>query len=230
MRRQGFTLIELLVVIAIIAILAAILFPVFARAREKARQASCQSNLKQLSLAFLMYAQDYDEKFPAQNLAHYPGGPAAYPQDACCVERNIAWMVIQPYTKNTQLLQCPSENETDFTRPATIYGPGGPIHYKFKHAFCANGSGVKLATISWPAEVVMIREYRAAHDDRQCGCRNPEPGGRRYNSAFADGHVKVMRAGDSLMMKRGNPWWDPHWLVDPSTGGWTADPSVGKDL
>ena len=62
--RKGFTLIELLVVIAIIAILAAILFPVFARAREKARQASCQSNLKQLTLAMLMYVQDYDEKFP----------------------------------------------------------------------------------------------------------------------------------------------------------------------
>ncbi|MFQ6098945.1 MAG: DUF1559 domain-containing protein, partial [Armatimonadota bacterium] len=62
-RTVGFTLIELLVVIAIIAILAAILFPVFSRAREKARQASCQSNLKQLALGFLMYAQDYDEKF-----------------------------------------------------------------------------------------------------------------------------------------------------------------------
>ena len=64
MKRRGFTLIELLVVIAIIAILAAILFPVFARAREKARQASCTSNLKQLTLGVIMYASDYDSKFP----------------------------------------------------------------------------------------------------------------------------------------------------------------------
>ena len=76
--RRGFTLIELLVVIAIIAILAAILFPVFARAREKARQSSCLSNVKQLTLGILMYADDYDEKFPVQDYTvaavTYPGG------------------------------------------------------------------------------------------------------------------------------------------------------------
>ncbi|MEN6304741.1 MAG: prepilin-type N-terminal cleavage/methylation domain-containing protein, partial [Armatimonadia bacterium] len=65
MKRRGFTLIELLVVIAIIAILAAILFPVFAKAREKARQSSCLSNMKQMGLACLQYAQDYDEVLPA---------------------------------------------------------------------------------------------------------------------------------------------------------------------
>ncbi len=91
--RRGFTLIELLVVIAIIAILAAILFPVFAKAREKARQASCQSNLKQWGLAFQMYSQDYDEMLPrGYNAA--PTGP---------------WFdVLQPYVKNRQLQECPS--------------------------------------------------------------------------------------------------------------------------
>src|SRR5258707_10170131 len=72
-RRQGFTLIELLVVIAIIAILAAILFPVFAQAREKARQAGCLSNLKQIGTAAMMYVQDYDETYPHQLALSIPG-------------------------------------------------------------------------------------------------------------------------------------------------------------
>jgi prepilin-type N-terminal cleavage/methylation domain-containing protein/prepilin-type processing-associated H-X9-DG protein len=98
--RKGFTLIELLVVIAIIAILAAILFPVFARAREKARSAACQSNLKQIALAVLMYVQDYDERFPKIWHHNCPGSPAPNPanwKDVCV-----------PYIKNAQLWACPS--------------------------------------------------------------------------------------------------------------------------
>ena len=94
MRRKAFTLIELLVVIAIIAILAAILFPVFAKARENARRASCQSNMKQLSLGIIQYTQDYDEKFPI----YYTGGtPYGWADNTL------------PYTKSTQILQCPSD-------------------------------------------------------------------------------------------------------------------------
>ncbi len=97
--RVGFTLIELLVVIAIIAILAAILFPVFSQARDKARQAACTSNLKQVGLAFLQYAQDYDGIYPSAY--SYPNGWAQCP--------HLVWMdFCQPYIKNTQIFACPS--------------------------------------------------------------------------------------------------------------------------
>jgi prepilin-type N-terminal cleavage/methylation domain-containing protein/prepilin-type processing-associated H-X9-DG protein len=100
MKRRGFTLIELLVVIAIIAILAAILFPVFAKAREKARQSSCSSNLKQIGLGILSYAQDYDEKFPlALEGALAPGGFYLFTE------------TINPYIKNAQIWQCPSKKD-----------------------------------------------------------------------------------------------------------------------
>lgn len=99
--RRGFTLIELLVVIAIIAILAAILFPVFARARSKARQASCQSNLKQLALGMLMYCQDYDGKFPIST-------PPCVAGDGNNGLTSPWWMLIMPYVKNEQLFACPS--------------------------------------------------------------------------------------------------------------------------
>ncbi len=94
--RKGFTLIELLVVIAIIAILAAILFPVFARAREKARQSSCSSNLKQIGIGVHMYAQDYDERLPNAAIL---SGAAIYTFNE----------VLDPYIKNTQIWQCPSK-------------------------------------------------------------------------------------------------------------------------
>jgi prepilin-type N-terminal cleavage/methylation domain-containing protein/prepilin-type processing-associated H-X9-DG protein len=104
--RRGFTLIELLVVIAIIAILASILFPVFARARENARRSSCQSNLKQIGLGVMQYVQDYDENYPIT--FHNIDGSAAAFQDK---QNERGWAYnIQPYIKSVQLFQCPSDS------------------------------------------------------------------------------------------------------------------------
>ena len=107
-RNKGFTLIELLVVIAIIAILAAILFPVFAQARDKARQATCLSNIKQLSLGVLMYAQDYDEQ-----LLYRPTQAHCQWRYICATAKEPRWWldwwdVVLPYTKNNQIYNCPS--------------------------------------------------------------------------------------------------------------------------
>ena len=107
--RGGFTLIELLVVIAIIAILAAILFPVFSRAREKARTASCQSNLKQIMLGVKMYISDYDEKFMAPNCPNAAVGSTANTHNNTAEASEVTWITqLDPYVKNFQIFKCPS--------------------------------------------------------------------------------------------------------------------------
>ncbi len=139
--RKGFTLIELLVVIAIIAILAAILFPVFAKAREKARQASCLSNLKQVSLAQIMYIQDYDEMLPYAYNWDGSWGTPTWP---------VYWYeIIQPYMKNVQALKCPSASSsagtiTDFGRCQQ--------HLPYRQPYAS----MSLGTFKRPAEVNMF--------------------------------------------------------------------------
>ena len=122
-RRSAFTLIELLVVIAIIAILAAILFPVFARARENARRSSCQSNMKQIGLGILQYTQDYDELYPQFDATDGTGTGWAY--------------VIQPYIKSTQILQCPS----DTTGENSDWNTVGYNDYWYNLRMTADNSG-----------------------------------------------------------------------------------------
>lgn len=133
MSRRGFTLIELLVVIAIIAILAAILFPVFARAREKARQSSCLSNVKQIGLGCLMYAQDYDERFSLSAIT--------------TTTPRYSWIqLIDPYIKNSQVWDCPS---------ATV---NAIISYNGCRSYCFNELlwSRKLGDVQSPAETVML--------------------------------------------------------------------------
>ncbi|MBI3921073.1 MAG: prepilin-type N-terminal cleavage/methylation domain-containing protein [Armatimonadetes bacterium] len=173
MRKRGFTLIELLVVIAIIAILAAILFPVFARAREKARQTLCLGNSKQLALGALMYAQDYDERM------------LSYASRDC--SNNKAWYnMIDPYIKNTQIFDCPSKANQ-----------GYPTDYacNYNHvAGCAN-NGVSLSSVKYPSSSMMFTEGRCA-PTTPCGyplvycrlCWNPVDATRIWNGVAADQH------------------------------------------
>ena len=206
--KKGFTLIELLVVIAIIAILAAILFPVFARAREKARQASCQSNLKQIALGFAMYVQDYDERFPwccvprtrsvSQNLDQCP-----WWRPAAVASTDIRYDgLIEPYIKNRQIWVCPSalRDVNSYATPRQLLqGSGGctgqalgKVPYPADHVLCGDGIGTRGycgTNRSTPCSGRWgIGEGTAAHIE----AFEVHNGGT--NLAFVDGHVKWRRS------------------------------------
>lgn len=210
--RKGFTLIELLVVIAIIAILAAILFPVFAKAREKARQSSCLSNLKQIGLATLQYVQDYDEKFPG---IYWNTGNAARPISGWPTENlgtYLNWAEkITPYVKNPQVFQCPNLVLTSATQMGYNCFP---TSYTFNYSLNIDTSqGRSLGDIGRPSEIMMIGDGPAQLDTRWApavmvslynnvptgtwplttayctACRRHNDG---YNFVFVDGHAKWM--------------------------------------
>jgi len=143
LKRRGFTLIELLVVIAIIAILAAILFPVFAKAREAARKATCQSNLKQIGLALRMYTSDFDEQLP-----NNPFDPANTANCANETTRSMyrGWIsnALMPYAKNTGIWACPSYAGTNANTESNVicgaFPNANPQVYKV--GYCYNYMGV----------------------------------------------------------------------------------------
>jgi prepilin-type N-terminal cleavage/methylation domain-containing protein/prepilin-type processing-associated H-X9-DG protein len=143
-KRKAFTLIELLVVIAIIAILAAILFPVFARARENARRTSCASNLKQIALGEMQYTQDYDEK-----LTGAANGSMAYGRALAGWE-----FLLMPYTKSKQLYRCPNVTDPGFgDSDASLFNS-----YGYNIYLGVDDGGVALASIQSPSETVMFAD------------------------------------------------------------------------
>jgi len=190
-RRVGFTLIELLVVIAIIAILAAILFPVFARAREAARQSSCLNNNRQYATATLMYVQDYDETFPM----------SAYLAGTCVA--TFYWEV-NPYVKNEQVTLCPSEPEA--MRLTDVVGapcPGTPpfTSYSVNHAVFINGfipgaAPIRLASVHRASETVMNYDGNVAFGQfpgQQVQLVQARHNGV-FNANYVDGHARAIQA------------------------------------
>jgi prepilin-type N-terminal cleavage/methylation domain-containing protein/prepilin-type processing-associated H-X9-DG protein len=177
--RRGFTLIELLVVIAIIAILAAILFPVFAKAREKARQSSCSSNVKQMVMGFLQYAQDYDEQLCGSGGAFVDPFPyGVWIRKTTGVNSwDVTTGAVYPYMKNGQIFMCPSR------RSPTYPGCGFEMNW-----FCGWQS---LGTIAVPASTVVLHESGCDDgagsnvDDIALTAHN-----EGLNLGFCDGHVK----------------------------------------
>jgi prepilin-type N-terminal cleavage/methylation domain-containing protein/prepilin-type processing-associated H-X9-DG protein len=220
LKRKGFTLIELLVVIAIIAILAAILFPVFAQARAKARQAACLAHMKQLGSALVMYSQDYDETLPAENF------------NANRSDCDI-WTVIEPYTKNTDMWLCPSMRQTQNSPLNRQKGDGVTVPDQAIKVFI-NGTvqktismGLNLDVFPWHdgarlqsgpgfsatgigrvasvAEMGRPADTLCFFDSRWVGMSNSRglialgigiPAAKRHsncaNAVFADGHAKAI--------------------------------------
>lgn len=168
-RRHAFTLIELLVVIAIIAILAAILFPVFAQARAKARQTSCLSNMKQIGTSIMMYAQDYDEMIPGYRFA-YPNPFAADARvGANAKASTFTNQILQPYIKNDQIWRCQSNPQSWVNIDAAgamgnagsgFQSYGGQNSYALNNYVFKSNAGFALAGMEAPADTVAIIDGR----------------------------------------------------------------------
>jgi prepilin-type N-terminal cleavage/methylation domain-containing protein/prepilin-type processing-associated H-X9-DG protein len=184
--KKGFTLIELLVVIAIISMLASILFPVFGKAREKARQGVCMSNLKQLGHAVMLYLQDYDEIFPSHSASGYGSWHTTLNNN---------------YIKNANVFSCPSD--ADFKWDTSM-------SYGYNYNYLSQGTNwISLTQIAKPSETILIADagvdYVIAPDG--FGGTNHKISDRHSggsNVLFVDGHVQwyLFKIIDK------SAWWD----------------------
>ena len=202
--RKAFTLIELLVVIAIIAILAAILFPVFARARENARRASCQSNLKQIALGVMQYAQDYDEKLPLW-FANMDGSATnSYTTTTTNAGQpgyDQGWAeLLQPYLKSKQIFQCPSETTGPGASTSNVNYTDYMYNGDISSYNSGTGSGLSMAAINYPSNTVLNADATSQWSGSVFGNNyawGPPHTASYYtrhlegaNVSFVDGHVK----------------------------------------
>lgn len=200
-RNRGFTLIELLVVMAIIAILAAILFPVFAAVRKQAHSAVCTSNLKQIGLALHMYLQDYDDRFPTgcdhndRAVGYAQPGPGPTP---------FVWDLLNPYIKNRNLWECPGDSgytamggRIDF-RPSTFKKVGSSYIYHTDFAWdqALNGgrggwNPLMIGQLKRPSDNYMFAESVGWwHNALRGPARTPARATNRFNVLTPDGRVK----------------------------------------
>jgi prepilin-type N-terminal cleavage/methylation domain-containing protein/prepilin-type processing-associated H-X9-DG protein len=214
--RSGFTLIELLVVIAIIAILAAILFPVFARARAKAQQNTCLSNVKELSLAMLMYIGDYDDMWPLMYNC-YPNGT-----NASCAggTYNYWWDDVIPYTKNAQISGCPTDSNS--TLGGSVGGTNdsdskvwsGTIYVSYacnNNGLFLEGNGppTKNANITQPSTTIELYDGSALRGWTATGANNiAYRHNNNANFSFCDGHAKSLAPGQVDQNGPDLAWWN----------------------
>jgi prepilin-type N-terminal cleavage/methylation domain-containing protein/prepilin-type processing-associated H-X9-DG protein len=223
-RKVGFTLIELLVVIAIIAILAAILFPVFAQAREAARKSSCQSNLKQIGNAWMMYTQDYDERTCANT---WNGGGFFL--------RQVFGQRLQPYLKNYQVLVCPSDQQP-WSTVDTQEVPN--VALRGSYALQSWGHWA-MAQIEAPADFFLVYETSPLGDvfgneswigaETRSGAfrwnKTKEFAARhmdQMNMLYADGHVKTVRCAQIFPCSN-KGWFTDNIQRTGTTGCWVIN-------
>jgi prepilin-type N-terminal cleavage/methylation domain-containing protein/prepilin-type processing-associated H-X9-DG protein len=236
-RFQGFTLIELLVVIAIIAILAAILFPVFAQARSKARQASCQSNMKQIGLGIMMYAQDYDEILPGNTPLNTNGiTDARWPAPSTTahsagLSEPLGWMQpydpanpgtfriwardIQPYIKNTAVFHCPQTKPR--SSDGTCAAGGGTCEVTGAVAGQAGNGNIllngitaskALAAIPAPADIIFAHEVRNFNRVAQEKPHGIVVGSEVLYTGFTNGYYDSLHTdGANLLFCDGHVKW-----------------------
>lgn len=208
--KKGFTLIELLVVIAIIAILAAILFPVFGKARENARKATCQSNLKQIGAAFQMYLQDWDQTYPMawNGVAQwYLPGQYNGPLATYLGGKGIGYM-----DRPESCLMCPTA-EIDTVNPwTTKYGINQLILYNnhwSNDGDCDDNKAVNEVDIKKPADTFIIADSGSReimYDEQNASRVEFRHGGNTANMLFCDGHVKAMKHNEVYKPGKDQYW------------------------